>query len=338
MKFFTGLFNPNWWPVMKADTTAPSYWLNWRFLLCAIWILAAMLFSALLIWKYEGNKTKRANGTQQEAKGCSYKRESWQSCSKSIHPVWLLVYRIVAFGALLALLLADVISHSLGIFFFYTQWTFTLVTIYFGLASSISVHGCLRYCRKTDSERDNCVSTDVERGSYIAPAVGDNSDKPGTITSLNNYDGPNCKIASVWGYALQIIFQMCAGAVALTDSVFWLIIYPFLTAKDYKLGFLVVSVHTVNAVFLLGDTILNSMQFPFFRIAYFVLWTCTFVVVQWIIHAFVSMRWPYPFLDLSSPYAPIWYLAVGLLHLPCFGIFTLVFKIKRCCLSRSTSQ
>jgi hypothetical protein len=30
---------------------------------------------------------------------------------------------------------------------------------------------------------------------------------------------------------------MSAGAVTLTDVVFWLILYPFLTAKDYDLGF-----------------------------------------------------------------------------------------------------
>lgn len=38
---------------------------------------------------------------------------------------------------------------------------------------------------------------------------------------------------------LNFIFylQMCAGAVVLTDCVFWLILYPFLTAKDYDLDF-----------------------------------------------------------------------------------------------------
>lgn len=31
--------------------------------------------------------------------------------------------------------------------------------------------------------------------------------------------------------------QTCAGAVLLTDGVFWFIIYPFLTAKDFNLDF-----------------------------------------------------------------------------------------------------
>lgn len=123
MRFLTGLFNGTWWPVMTADTTAPSYWLNWRFLLCAIWILVAMVFAALIIWRYEGHNRSRnrANGNRWVAAWCLYKGEAWETCSKSIYPIWLLAYRIVAFCALLALILADTIIHSVGIFYYYTQ-------------------------------------------------------------------------------------------------------------------------------------------------------------------------------------------------------------------------
>ncbi|XP_048594219.1 ATP-citrate synthase alpha chain protein 1 isoform X3 [Brassica napus] len=67
-----------------------------------------------------------------------------------------------------------------------------------------------------------------------------------------------------------------------------------------------VCMHSLNAVFLLGDTCLNSLRFPLFRISYFAFWSCIFVAYQWIIHAFMNLRWPYQFLDLSSPYAPLW--------------------------------
>ncbi|KAH7511047.1 hypothetical protein FEM48_ZijujUnG0049800 [Ziziphus jujuba var. spinosa] len=129
---------------------------------------------------------------------------------------------------------------------------------------------------------------------------------------------------------------MCAGAVMLTDSVFWTIIYPFLTAKDYELNFMIASMHSINAVFLLGDTLLNCLRFPLFRIAYFVLWTGVFVIFQWIIHVCVNMWWPYPFLDLSSQYAPLWYVAVPWSWIdahPMLWHFALIVRIKHMVLS-----
>lgn len=73
----------------------------------------------------------------------------------------------------------------------------------------------------------------------------------------------------------------------LTDCVFWFIIFPFLTVKDYNLNFvsksavfpnmapqiltnevlihrfllwqLLIGMHSVNAVFLLGEAALNSL-------------------------------------------------------------------------------
>ncbi|PIN09772.1 hypothetical protein CDL12_17652 [Handroanthus impetiginosus] len=195
---------------MPADTTAPSYWLNWRFLLCAIWIFIAMVFAALTIWRYEGNNKSRnrPNGNQQEPKGCLYKGESWGTCSKSIHPVWLLAYRIVAFCVLLSLITAEAFVHGVIIFFFYTQWTFTLLTIYFGLGSSLSIYGYLHRGQELDLETDHCVGTDAERGSYVAPTLGENAEIPSTNRSLNHNDDPNSRAPSAWEYALQIIFQV----------------------------------------------------------------------------------------------------------------------------------
>ncbi|KAF7824028.1 uncharacterized protein G2W53_022172 [Senna tora] len=129
--------------------------------------------------------------------------------------------------------------------------------------------------------------------------------------------------------------EVCAGAVVLTDCVFWLVIYPFLTAKDFRLDFLIICMHTVNVVFLLGDTALNCLRFPMFRFGYFVLWTIIFVLFQWIIHACVPLWWPYPLLKLASPYAPLWYLAVGVLHIPCYAVYALVMRLKHMWLSRS---
>ncbi|KAE8023488.1 hypothetical protein FH972_009178 [Carpinus fangiana] len=319
------------------DTTAASYWLNWRFFLCALWILTSMVLASLLIWKYEGFNRPRQEGreNQQETTASLYEDEAWRTCLRGIHPAWLLAYRIWAFIVLLAVLIADVVVAGGGIFFFYTQWTFTLVTIYFGLGASFSIYGCFKH-HKVDGNAADHASLDTEQGTYIAPTLGENTDMSNLYKSSDTHEEPHaCHSAGVWGYIFQIIFQMSAGAVTLTDCVFWLILYPFLTAKDYDLGFLIICMHSINAVLLLGETILNCMRFPMFRIAYFVLWTAIFVIFQWVIHACVSIWWPYPFLDLSSPYAPLWYFGVGLMHIPSYGIFALIVRLKRVALSRS---
>ncbi|MED6210844.1 hypothetical protein PIB30_067953 [Stylosanthes scabra] len=68
-----------------------------------------------------------------------------------------------------------------------------------------------------------------------------------------------------------------------------------------------VNMHTLNVILLLGDTALNCLQVPWTGMPFFVLWTGAFVIFQWIIHACVPIWWPYPFLDLSLPLAPLWY-------------------------------
>lgn len=322
---FSESSNHTWSPIMTTDTTTLSYWLNWRFLICSILILAAMVVSLLLIWKYDcSSKYRKENGQKKATFLC--KDDVWKTCYKAIHPNWLLAYRLIAFSILLSLLTADVVLHGVRILYFYTQWTFTLVTVYFLLGSSLSIRGCLQPCNGGSGASTGGV--DTERGTYIAP-VPENLSVLIESNGLNSHGEPH----DHWGLALQIIFQMTAGAIVLTDCVFWLVIYPFLTDKNYKLHFLAVCMHSVNAICLLGDVFLNRL-FPFFRLAYFVLWTCVFVIFQWILHMFVSLRWPYPFLDLSSQYAPLWYFAVGILHLPCYGIFAILIRTKTCCLSR----
>ncbi|KAL6571842.1 hypothetical protein OROHE_002711 [Orobanche hederae] len=214
------LFSRIWWPVMTADTTNPSYWFNWRFLLCALWVIVAMVFSALLIWKHEGRmiSRNRSSGDHQEAAGCLFKDEIWVTCSKSVHPVWLLAYRIIAFSALLALLLADLTIHGAVKYFFYTDgriimtsghllWSlFTL-----GLGSLLSIGGCLCYCHKGKVERERHTCMDADNGSYVPPSlmVMENAARPIQNEGSSHCGEPNCKTAaSFWGYALQIIFQM----------------------------------------------------------------------------------------------------------------------------------
>ncbi|KAL8256935.1 hypothetical protein R6Q59_028976 [Mikania micrantha] len=337
MDFLTGGSKNTWQPMTGADTTTSSYWLNWRVFLCCVWILTAMGMASYLITRYERplNRKSRNRGDYDDDDdhddddhvddygGVLYDDELWKPCLKGIHPVWLMIYRIFAFIVLLILIILNAIVDGGSIFYYYTQWTFTLITIYFGIGSLLSIYGCCQHHNKVGGDRSE-EEQDEEQAAQAE------------ITNLPNaakYIGPkdpihHRQVAGFWGYVFQIMFQMQAGAVVLTDCVFWFIIVPFLAMKDYNFNFFIINMHSINAVFLLGETALNSLRFPWFRIAYFVLWTCVFVVFHWIVHACIALWWPYPFLDLASSFSPLWYLSVALLHIPCYGIYVLVIKLK----------
>ncbi|GAB2280485.1 hypothetical protein Dimus_015111 [Dionaea muscipula] len=319
-----------------TDTTNPSYWLNWRFLICGVWVLGCMVFSAFFIWKYEGGSRSNSEGGENERGGAGvlYKDEAWTTCLKGIHPAWLLGFRLFAFILLLALIVSNTVVDGGGIFIFYTQCTFALVTIYFGVASVFSIYGLLQHRDGFGNNVDSRI-LDEERGNYVAPRYED-SENASVSSKSSVHDGEDLtsSTAGFFGYVLQIVYQVCAGAALLTDIVFWLVLYPFLTSHNFDTNFFLVSMHSVNAVLLI-DTILNRMRFPLFRIAYFILWTSVYVIYQWILHACVNLWWPYPFLDLSSSFAPLWYMGVSLLHIVSYGIVVLIVRVKQSWLSRS---
>ncbi|KAG0501072.1 hypothetical protein HPP92_001144 [Vanilla planifolia] len=288
---------------MGSNTTDASYWLNWRFLLCAVWVLSCMAVASVLIWRYEGSEQEggEVGEGEHEAIGTLYEDESWRPCLTTIHPAWLLAFRGVAFSVFVALLVVNIVVDGGSILYYYTQWTFLLVTVYFGLGLLLSAKGCHQFLKNGI----NRTSLDAELGTYAASSNDVSANNPDRRKNPAFYDYLNSrKVAGLGGYLFQIIYQIQ------------------------------IAMHSTNVVFLLGDTALNSLRFPWFRIAYFMLWTSIYVIFQWIIHACVSIWWPYPFLDLSLPHAPIWYFIGAVLQVPCYAVFPLIIKLKHSLLMR----
>lgn len=128
--FVTGSTEHTWQPTMSAETNIPSYWLNWRFFLCAVFVLASLFLSSFLIWKYEQGLVKRKKRTdldrdhdddQSELIEVVYDDETWNTCVETIHPNWLLGFRVFGFVVLLGLISGNAIADGAGIFIFYTQ-------------------------------------------------------------------------------------------------------------------------------------------------------------------------------------------------------------------------
>lgn len=128
--FVTGSTEHTWQPTMSAETNIPSYWLNWRFFLCAVFVLTSLFLSSFLIWKYEQGLVKRKkrpdrddddDQREEQLVEVVYDDETWNTCVKTIHPNWLLGFRVFGFVLLLGLISGNAIADGAGIFIFYTQ-------------------------------------------------------------------------------------------------------------------------------------------------------------------------------------------------------------------------
>ncbi|KAJ9540562.1 hypothetical protein OSB04_027068 [Centaurea solstitialis] len=329
-----------------SDSTRLSYWLTSEFLLCLLSVLTSVTIASYLIWKYEGkDNTERAHNG-----------EEWLPCWKGLSPVWLLAFRIIAFCLLLAVVIADVVTHGNNLFYYYTQWTLMLTTIYFLFGSLLSACGCFWKVKIY-----NARSIDIEAEQGIHASLIHAGKERAVSQHGESYF---LQKAPFWGHVFQIVYQMTAGAVMLTDGVYWIAIFPFLTLVEYEMGFLTVVVHSLNLVLLLGDTAINRLvalpslicftnvfpfpyigtlkmisyslfqRFPWYRIAYFILFTALYVIFEWIVHACTVTWWPYPFLNVSEHNAALWYWVVAILHLPCYALFWLLVKVKYLILSR----
>lgn len=133
MDFLTGGSKSTWQPVMGADTTTSSYWLNWRVFVCCVWIFTAMGLASYLITKYERPLNPKSrnrsdyddnvddNEDNDDYGDVLYDDELWKPCLKGIHPAWLMTYRIFAFIVLLILIILNAIVDGGSIFYYYTQ-------------------------------------------------------------------------------------------------------------------------------------------------------------------------------------------------------------------------
>ncbi|OQU86760.1 hypothetical protein SORBI_3003G140800 [Sorghum bicolor] len=202
----------------------------------------------------------------------------WISCWSLVPPSWLLAFRATAAVALAAVLAWDLRTYDPSIMMYYTEWTLLLEIAYFAAATLCSAYGC-RMVYYYYPSRDRAVDPDPE------------SDDKRLLGQSGGGDEANPNGDDAWKGAgrlglqlMQIGYQVSAGAVVLTDAVFWGLIVPFTLSAHFSLNAVMACIHSLNLVFLLIETALNNLDFPWFRMPYFVLWTCLYVIIQWIAH------------------------------------------------------
>ncbi|KAK4559492.1 hypothetical protein RGQ29_008634 [Quercus rubra] len=268
-----------------------QYWVQWQVPVCAFIVAAPAVLALRFVKKLKDQPLNYA--------------DLWTPCWKNFSPVWLLYYRAFAFVCLAWMLYEMVVFAGAFCFFFYTQWTFALVMVYFALGTIVSAYGCRLSSKKPHSKNGDSAESVQGELEEIQQKVG------------------------LWGYLMLITYQTCAGAVMLTDIVFWCILVPFLLGDQFSMTLLIGGIHSLNAVFLILDTALNRLPLLWSGFAYFVLWSCLYVTFQWVIRACGFYKWwPYPFLELNTPWAPIWYFSLALVHVLCYWIYVQIEKMK----------
>ncbi|RXH69736.1 hypothetical protein DVH24_006992 [Malus domestica] len=108
---------------------------------------------------------------------------------------------------------------------------------------------------------------------------------------------------------------------------------------------MLVSMHSVNAVFLLGEAVLNNMVALFISrplILVRSLMVCFFDLdkqtLQKLDCMYIATRLKRIQLDHNSVYRcrrPCRYIGIGLMHLPCYGFFAFIIRMKNLLLSRA---
>ncbi|KAF0916935.1 hypothetical protein E2562_015109 [Oryza meyeriana var. granulata] len=194
----------------------------------------------------------------------------WRSSWSGVRPAWLLASRAAAVVALAGVLLWDALTYDLTIMMYYTEWTFMLEIVYFVIATMFSAYGCFIY------------SNHHHRVTMLPES--DESLLSNSLMETNHGADQKGGAGLYLGRLMQIVYQVCGGSVVLTDVIFWALIVPFMYSAHFSLNAVMVCIHSFNLVFLLIETTLNSLEFPWFRMTYFVLWTCSYVIIQWVAH------------------------------------------------------
>lgn len=306
-----------------------GYFLKWQTPVCALIIVIPAAVAATLIKKRFRSSPEPLNFNH-----------LWIPCWRKLHPRWLLLYRTLAFLTMAWLLYQIVLFSGLFAFYFYTQWTFALVMLYFVLGIIVSAQGCLKSSEKSHietEENDTFLKDGLENRK--SAATSQTTERSGT--NLHNKHSSGDELSQkvgFLGHLMHIVYQTSAGASVLTDLVFWTILVPMMAGKQFQLTLVIGSIHSVNAIFLAIDSLLNALSFEWFGFTYFVLWSATYVTFQWILHSCGFTWWPYPFLELATPWAPLWYLALALIHIPCYGVYILLVKAKDAMFSKLFPQ
>ncbi|CAI5742357.1 unnamed protein product [Hyaloperonospora brassicae] len=279
---------------------------EWTSLVVASELVAALCTSLWLATKRSGRADRRPLFSGPVA--LLHPRGCWSLRT-------LLAFRASAATFFLLVQLWDVWRSRGRCLAFYTSWNFILQGVYFFRAARSTR-------RRLQRQRDERVA------SYEALIDGDDGGADSVFTDRRRMTRDS---GQEW-IDLELILDVCLAASLLICTVVWTVLYPYARKAGHPemiLNGVSYCQHGANVLLL---------QIDFFATKHFVSkdalplvmgWPSVYAVFAWIVHGTVAKGfWPYPFLELNTPWAPFWYGGLLAAHIVALMLVMLLSKVK----------
>ncbi|KAG1697016.1 hypothetical protein DVH05_017403 [Phytophthora capsici] len=224
----------------------------------------------------------------------------------------LLAYRAAASTFFLLVQIWDVYRSRGRCMAFYTSWNFILQGVYFAGAA-------------WRTRRQLQLRMDERTASYTALVDGEEGSPFKRRKRVLRTSGLN------W-IDLELLLDVCLAASLLICFVVWAILYPYAVKAGHPeklLNGVSYCQHGANVVLLQIDFFATRHLVSKDALPLIMGWPSVYAVFAWIVHGTVAKGfWPYPFLDLNTPWAPFWYGFLLAAHIAALMVVMLLSKMK----------
>lgn len=228
----------------------------------------------------------------------------------------LLAFRASAATFFLIIQIWDVLRSGGRCLAFYTSWNFVLQGVYFFEAA--------RFTRRQLQRQ-----ADERSVGYTALIDGDDG---GSDTALTDRRRVLRNSGQQWVADLELLLDVCLAASLLICTVVWTVLYPYAVKVGHPemiLNGVSYCQHGANVLLLQIDFLATKHFVSKDALPLVMGWPSVYAVFAWIVHGTVAKGfWPYPFLELNTPWAPIWYGGLLAAHILALALMMLLSKVK----------
>lgn len=131
----------------------------------------------------------------------------------------------------------------------------------------------------------------------------------------------------------ELVLDVVLATSILIATVVWTILYPYAVRVHESarlLNWVSYCQHGVNVVLLQIEFLATHHRVSVDALPLVLLWPSLYTIFTWLLHGTVARGfWPYPFLELNTPWAPVWYLGLLLAHLAAFVLVLALSHLKK---------